>query len=111
MAGMVIPPGASPTAPKAPKTYVPLGGDLQELFVEAMQMSPAGGGPVVGEHVEWSIVVRSAPTDFSIRCVFPSHMELGLSSTVPSGARRSENFITAAYPAKDPMEDRPVQLD
>lgn len=85
--------------------------DLQQLFEQAIQNGTVLGGPVAGEQVEWSIVARSAPTDFSIRCVFSSHMELGRSCTVPCGSHRSGNFITAAYPARDPMEDRAEELN
>lgn len=104
MGGMVVPPGASPTAPQVPTEYTPLAVDLRRHFERAIQNGHVAGGPAEGELVEWSIVARSVPTDFSSRCVFSSTMELGRSQNVPCGSHRSNNFVTAAYPARDAME-------
>lgn len=104
MGGMVVPPGASPTAPQVPMEYTPLGVDLQRHFERVIRNGHVAGGPAEGELVGWSIVAQSVPTDFSIRCVFSSTMELGRSQNVPCGSHRSNNFVTAAYPARDPME-------
>lgn len=109
--GMVVPPGASPTAPTLPNDYVPIGVDLRRHFERALQNGKVECGPAENEQVEWAIVARSAPTDFSIRCVFSSAMELGRSQNMPCGSHRSNNFITAAYPARDPLEDEAEELD
>lgn len=74
---MVVLPGASPTAPQVPTEYTPLGVDLQRHFERAIQNGHVAGGPAEGELVEWSIVARYVPTDFSIRCVFLSTMGTG----------------------------------
>lgn len=92
MAGMVISLGASPTAPQVAKAYTPLGVDLQLHFERALQNGPVQGGPALGEEMERSIMARSAPTDFSIRCVFSTHMELGRSNTVPCGSPPAWRF-------------------
>lgn len=99
-------------SPSEPPEYVPLSGELQYRFQQALLTGSVVGGPAGDESIEWAVLERSAPTEFAMTCSFSCNLELETRSRIrPSGSQRSNNFITAAYPAKDPSETDVADLD
>lgn len=90
--------------------YSPLPETLQEHFIAMLEKSKVWGTPDEDEQIECSVVTRSAPSSFSSVCTFASIMDLGRSQSLPCGTHRSNNFVTCAYPARDPRDEQEMEL-
>lgn len=99
------------SSPQRPKKYVPLSEPLKRRFVRALHKGKASVPPLDDAVVEWAVLGRSAPSVFSMLCTFSSNLEIERSLTIPCGSHRSNNFITVAYPARDPLETQADDLD
>lgn len=95
----------------APAGFVPIPGPLQHRFVRALNNGKVSPGPIEDEPMEWSVLVRSPLPVCSFLCTFSSTLELGRSQRLPCGTFRSNNYFTAAYPARDPLECAAEELD
>lgn len=99
-------------SPTAPWDYTPISTDLQCRFKRALDTGFVQGGPADRETVEWSILERSAPTQFIMTCAFASKLELESRSRFrPRGSFRSSHLITMEFPAKGPTEGDAADLD
>ncbi|KAK1863401.1 hypothetical protein I4F81_005957 [Pyropia yezoensis] len=99
------------SSPQGPKHYVPLSEPLKQRFVRALESGKASVPPLDDQAIEWAVLGRSAPSVFSMLCTFSSNLEIVRSHKLPCGTHRSNNYITIAYPARDPAECAPVELD
>lgn len=90
--------------------YSPLPETLQEHFIATLEKSKVWGAPDEDEQIELSVVSLSAPSSFSLVCTFASSMDLGRSQSPPCGSHRSNNFVTCAYPVRDPRDEQEMEL-
>lgn len=101
--------GASATAVGA-DGFHPMSEPLQYRFIRALQTGKVLCAPEEEEDIEWSVVTRSPAPTFSLMCTFSSVLNLGRSQNLPCGIHLSNNYITAAYPARDPRDEEVMEL-
>lgn len=94
-----------------PGQFTPMPEPLQFRLGRALREGKLSGDIEEGEQVEWCVLARSPTPVFSMLCTFSSTLDLGRSQTLPCGTHRSNNYITGAYPARDPKDQELMEME
>lgn len=94
-----------------PGQFTPMPEPLQYRLGRALREGKMSGDIEEGEQVEWCVLARSPAPVFSMLCTFSSALDLGRSQTLPCGTHRSNNYITGAYPARDPKDQDLMEME
>lgn len=94
-----------------PGQFTPMPEPLQYRLGRALREGKMSGDIEEGEQVEWCVLARSPVPVFSMLCTFSSALDLGRSQTLPCGTHRSNNYITGAYPARDPTDQDLMEME
>lgn len=94
-----------------PGQFIPMPEPLQYRLGRALREGKMSGDIEEGEQVQWCVLARSPAPVFSMLCTFSSALDLGRSQTLPCGTHRSNNFITGAYPARDPKDQDLMEME